>query len=113
MKSKCPNRYGLELNQGEALEIFSLLEAILRDNTPEGDNLEGHELVRNCLLHNDPETFRERNQAFAEAIHQFSQIQGIKIEPEEESFQEAEEEYTYLSTIANIYSKLLHVARSK
>ena len=112
MKKVQEKTYGIHLTSGEAHEIFSLLQSILRDNTPDGDDLDGEELITNCLLHNDPETFRERNKAFSDAVEQFGQIQGIHVEPEQETFQEAEEEYTYLALIANIYFKLFKAGKA-
>jgi len=102
----------LQLSYGEADEICCLLESILRDNTPHGEQLEGEELVTNCLLHNDPETFRERNKAFSDAMEQFGQLQGLSFEPEQETFQDAEEEYSYLAMVANIYYKIFNANRA-
>ena len=101
-------RFHLQLNSVEAEEICALLESILRDNSPKSDELEGEELVTQCLLHNDPETFVERQRAFADAMEQFGKLQGISFEPEHETYQDAEEEYAYLAIIANIYCKMLN-----
>ena len=57
-------KFILELTKVEAREVKSLFEAIIRDNTPNNYHLEGRKLVDKCLLHNDPENFKERNKIY-------------------------------------------------
>jgi hypothetical protein len=90
----------------EASEIYQLLQSIIRGNTPDGEDMEGDELVRQCLLANDPELFAERNKAFEDAVKIWGASNGVHMEAEQETYQEAEEEYRYLNLIAGIYGKL-------
>lgn len=98
---------GLQLTVSEAQEVYSLLECILQDNTPDGDVVDGIELISECLLHNDPELFSERHRRFSEATDHFSGNQGQPVDAQIETFAEAEQEYAYLEKIAHIYYRLV------
>ena len=81
----------LKLENNEFEELYELTRSILLDNTPDGEDYDGKDLVERCLLHNDPENFQERNKAFNDSMNQFSSMCGTVFVGGQETHKDVED----------------------
>ena len=110
---KSDPQINLTFSPDEATEVMNLVEVILRDNVLEGGQfLRGVDLVKKCLLYNDPENFGEKNEQRVQTVQEILQIQGAGTKSFVGTYEEAEVEYRYLKRVADIYLKLYEAAHA-